>query len=133
MLWIQVLLKNKNVCFLQRKFHSSLDTEPASASPDSRLAQIMEQHQQALMQLAEVQPSEGSLSSIVLPPILSRVESESQLSSERSHRQQLKMARSNSEGYLLQLERGKRHRKRSGTKVRRACSLEGEESMLAQR
>ncbi|XP_052044582.1 jhy protein homolog [Apodemus sylvaticus] len=107
--------KYKNIEMLW-KFHSSLDAEPASASPDSRLAQIMEQHQQALMQLAEVQPSEGSLSSIVLPPILSRVESESQLSSERSHRQQLKMARSNSEGYLLQLERGKRHRKRSGTK-----------------
>jgi hypothetical protein len=81
----------------------------------------MEQHQQALMQLAEVQPSEGSLASIILPPILSRVESESQLNSERSHRHQVKMARSNSEGYLLQLERGKRHRKRSSTKVIKAC------------
>ncbi|GAB1294090.1 Jhy protein [Apodemus speciosus] len=107
--------KYKNIEMLW-KFHSSSDMQPASASPDSRLAQIMEQHQQALMQLAEVQPSEGSLSSLVLPPILSRVESESRLDSERSHRQQLKMARSNSEGYLLQLERGKRHRKRSGTK-----------------
>lgn len=95
--------------------------EPASASPDSRLAQIMEQHQHALMQLAEVQPSEGSLSSIVLPPILSRVESESQLSSERRHRHPMKMARSNSEGYLLQLEKGRKHRKRSGTKVIKAC------------
>lgn len=107
----------KHLCFLQRKFHSSSDTDRVSASPDSRLAQIMEQHQQALVQLAEVQPSEGSLSSATLPPILSRVESESQLNSDRSHRQQMKMARSNSEGYLLQLERGKKHRKRSGTKV----------------
>lgn len=111
----QAETKYKNIEMLW-KFHSSSDMEPASASPDSRLAQIMEQHQQALMQLAEVQPSEGSLASIILPPILSRVESESQLNSERSHRHQVKMARSNSEGYLLQLERGKRHRKRSSTK-----------------
>ncbi|XP_021063734.1 jhy protein homolog isoform X2 [Mus pahari] len=111
----QAETKYKNIEMLW-KFHSSSDMEPASASPDSRLAQIMEQHQQALMQLAEVQPSEGSMSSTILPPILSRVESESQLSSERSHRHQVKMARSNSEGYLLQLERGKRHRKRSSTK-----------------
>ncbi|XP_076780898.1 jhy protein homolog isoform X2 [Arvicanthis niloticus] len=111
----QAETKYKNIEMLW-KLHSSSDMEPASASPDSRLAQIMEQHQQALMQLAEVQPSEGSLSSIVLPPILSRVESESQLSSERRHRHQMKMARSNSEGYLLQLEKGRRHRKRSGAK-----------------
>ncbi|XP_075823934.1 jhy protein homolog [Microtus pennsylvanicus] len=111
----QAETKYKNIEMLW-KFHSSSDTDRVSASPDSRLAQIIEQHQQALMQLAEVQPSEGSLSSTTLPPILSRVESESQLSSDRNHRQQMKMARSNSEGYLLQLERGKKHRKRSGTK-----------------
>ncbi|XP_029337031.1 jhy protein homolog isoform X2 [Mus caroli] len=112
----QAETKYKNIEMLW-KLHSSSDMEPESASPDSRLAQIMEQHQQALMQLAEVQPSEGSMSSIVLPPILSRVESESQLHSERNHRHQVKMARSNSEGYLLQLERGKRRRKRSSTKT----------------
>ncbi|XP_040586070.1 jhy protein homolog [Mesocricetus auratus] len=108
----QAETKYKNIEMLW-KFHSSSEAERVSASPDSRLAQIMEQHQQALVQLAEVQPSEGSLSSTTLPPILSRVESESQLDSERNHRQQMKMARSNSEGYLLQLERGRKHRKRS--------------------
>ncbi|XP_037361373.1 jhy protein homolog isoform X2 [Talpa occidentalis] len=97
------------------KFHSTSD-QPARESPDSRLAEIMEQHQQALMQLTEVQPSDGASSSITFPPILSRVESESQLSSERSQRNQVKISRSNSEGYLLQLEKGKKHRKRSGTK-----------------
>ncbi|KAL6032524.1 hypothetical protein STEG23_023298, partial [Scotinomys teguina] len=111
----QAETKYKNIEMLW-KFHSSSDMERMSASPDSRLAQIMEQHQQALVQLAEVQPSEGSLSSTTLPPIMSRVESESQLDAERSHRHQMKMARSNSEGYLLQLERGRKHRKRSGTK-----------------
>ncbi|KAL1782653.1 Immunoglobulin V-set containing [Sigmodon hispidus] len=111
----QAETKYKNIEMLW-KFHSSSDMDRVSASPDSRLAQIMEQHQQALVQLAEVQPSEGSLSSATLPPILSRVESESQLDSERSHRHQVKMARSNSEGYLLQLERGSKHRKGSRTK-----------------
>ncbi|KAG8522236.1 Jhy protein [Galemys pyrenaicus] len=97
------------------KFHSSSD-QPTRASPDSQLAEIMEQHQQALVQLTEVQPSEGASPSITFPPILSRVESESQLSSERSQRNSMKISRSNSEGYLFQLEKGKKHRKRSGSK-----------------
>ncbi|XP_070128992.1 jhy protein homolog isoform X4 [Equus przewalskii] len=98
------------------KFHSSSDSQPVRASPDSRLSQIMQQHQQALMQLTEVQPSEGALASVTFPPISSGVESESQLSSERSQRNQMKISRSNSEGYLFQLEKGKKHRKRSSIK-----------------
>ncbi|XP_054381266.1 jhy protein homolog isoform X9 [Pongo abelii] len=98
------------------KFHSSSDSQPVRASPDSWLTQIMEQHQQALVQLTDMQPSEGALSSVTLPPILSRVESESQLSSERSQRNQVKISRSNSEGYLFQLEKGKKHKKRSSSK-----------------
>ncbi|NP_001350017.1 jhy protein homolog isoform 4 [Homo sapiens] len=98
------------------KFHSSSDSQTVRASPDSWLTQIMEQHQQALVQLTDVQPSEGALSSVTLPPILSRVESESQLSSERSQRNQVKISRSNSEGYLFQLEKGKKHKKRSSSK-----------------
>ncbi|XP_054381272.1 jhy protein homolog isoform X12 [Pongo abelii] len=99
------------------KFHSSSDSQPVRASPDSWLTQIMEQHQQALVQLTDMQPSEGALSSVTLPPILSRVESESQLSSERSQRNQVKISRSNSEGYLFQLEKGKKHKKRSSSKA----------------
>nr|XP_039327024.1 jhy protein homolog isoform X2 [Saimiri boliviensis boliviensis] len=98
------------------KFHSSSDRQPVRASPDSWLTQIMEQHQQALVQLTDLQPSEGALPSVTLPPILSRVESESQLSSERSQRNQAIISRSNSEGYLFQLEKGKKHRKRSHSK-----------------
>ncbi|XP_063527589.1 jhy protein homolog isoform X6 [Pongo pygmaeus] len=98
------------------KFHSSSDSQPVRASPDSWLTQIMEQHQQALVQLTDMQPSEGALSSVTLPPILSRVESESQLSSERSQRNQVKISRSNSEGCLFQLEKGKKHKKRSSSK-----------------
>uniref|UniRef100_A0A8C5UWU3 Junctional cadherin complex regulator n=1 Tax=Microcebus murinus TaxID=30608 RepID=A0A8C5UWU3_MICMU len=106
--------KYKNLEILW-KFHPASESQPVRASPDSRLAQIMEQHQQALVQLTEVQPSAGASSSVTLPPILS-VESESQLSSERSQRNQMKINRSNSEGYLFQLEKGKKHRKRSSVK-----------------
>uniref|UniRef100_A0A8C5KFX2 Junctional cadherin complex regulator n=1 Tax=Jaculus jaculus TaxID=51337 RepID=A0A8C5KFX2_JACJA len=98
------------------KFHSSSDSDAVRVSPDSRLTQVMEQHQQALVQLAEVQPSDGSSSSVTLPPILSRGESASRLNLETSHRPQMKISRSNSEGYLFQLEKGRRHRKRSSLK-----------------
>ncbi|XP_051704480.1 jhy protein homolog isoform X2 [Oryctolagus cuniculus] len=101
------------------KFSSSSDGQPVRASPESQLTQIMEQHQQALVQLTEVQPRSGAFPGTTLPPILSRVESESQLSSERSQRQQMKINRSNSEGYLFQLEKGKRHRKRSSLKMQK--------------
>ncbi|XP_042815151.1 jhy protein homolog isoform X5 [Panthera tigris] len=107
--------KYKNLEILW-KFHSPSDSQPGRASPDSQLAQIMERHQQALKQLTEVQPNEGASPSVAFPPILSRVESESQLSAETSQRNQMKVGRSNSEGYLFQLEKGKKHRKSSSTK-----------------
>ncbi|XP_032724658.1 jhy protein homolog isoform X1 [Lontra canadensis] len=107
--------KYKNLEILW-KFYPSSDSQPVRASPDSQLTQIMEQHQQALIQLTDVQPKEGAPSNVTFPPLLSRVESESQLGSERSQRNQMEMSRSNSEGYLLQLEKGRKHRKRSGFK-----------------
>ncbi|XP_059960993.1 jhy protein homolog isoform X3 [Mesoplodon densirostris] len=107
--------KYKNLEILW-KFHSSSESQPASASPDSRLTQTMEQHQQALMHLTEMHPHKGALPGVTLPPIPSRVESESQLSSERSQRNQVKISCNNSEGYLFQLEKGKEHRKRSSIK-----------------
>ncbi|XP_043435594.1 jhy protein homolog isoform X2 [Prionailurus bengalensis] len=106
--------KYKNLEILW-KFHSPSDSQPVRASPDSQLAQIMEHHQQALKQLTEVQPNEGASPSVTFPPILSRVESESQLSAGTSQRNQMKVGRSNSEGYLFQLEKGKKHRKSSSS------------------
>lgn len=41
--------------------------------------------------LAEVQPREGALASVAPPPMLSRVEGESQLNSEKSQRNQVKI------------------------------------------
>ncbi|KAM9220682.1 jhy protein homolog isoform 5-T6 [Dugong dugon] len=113
--WIYAETKYKNLEMLW-KFHSSSDSQPVRASPEAWLTQIMDQHQQALMQLTEIQPSEEALSSITFPPIMSRVESESQLSSERSQRNHMIINRSNSEGYQFQLEKGKQHRKRSSIK-----------------
>ncbi|XP_059960992.1 jhy protein homolog isoform X2 [Mesoplodon densirostris] len=110
--------KYKNLEILW-KFHSSSESQPASASPDSRLTQTMEQHQQALMHLTEMHPHKGALPGVTLPPIPSRVESESQLSSERSQRNQVKISCNNSEGYLFQLEKGKEHRKRSSIKMQK--------------
>ncbi|XP_036718028.1 jhy protein homolog isoform X3 [Balaenoptera musculus] len=107
--------KYKNLEILW-KFHSSSESQPGSASLDSRLTRTMEQHQQALMHLTEAHPQEGALPGVTFPPIPSRVESESQLSSERSQRNQVKISRSNSEGYLFQLEKGKKHRKSSSIK-----------------
>lgn len=117
---IQFLITDWWDVFPVRKFYPSSDSQPVRASPDSQLTQIMEQHQQALIQLTDVQPKEGAPSNVTFPPLLSRVESESQLSSERSQRNQKEMSRSNSEGYLLQLEKGRKHRKRSGFKVTEA-------------
>ncbi|KAM6157605.1 jhy protein homolog [Rhynchocyon petersi] len=107
--------KYKNLEMLW-KFHSSSDSQPVRASPDTRLAQIMDQHQLALMQLTEVQPNEATSPNTIFPPIISRVESESQLNSEVSERNRMKMSRSSSEGYLFQLEKGRRHRRRSSMK-----------------
>ncbi|XP_023094974.2 jhy protein homolog isoform X1 [Felis catus] len=104
--------KYKNLEILW-KFHSPSDSQPVRASPDSQLAQIMEHHQQALKQLTEVQPNEGASPGVTFPPLLSRVESESQLSAGTSQRNPMKVGRSNSEGYLFQLEKGKKHRKSS--------------------
>lgn len=103
---------NRSVLFPVRNFHPSPDSPPAE-SPGSRLGRLMEQHQQALAQLAEVQPGAGASARVTFPPILPRTESESQLNSERSRRNELQMSRANSEGYLFQLEKGKKHRKRS--------------------
>ncbi|KAM8813364.1 jhy protein homolog isoform 2-T2 [Rhynchonycteris naso] len=104
--------KYKNLEILW-KFPSPSDSQAAPASPDSRLAHIMDQHQQALLQLTEVQPREGAAASIPFPPRPSRIDRESQLSLQNSQSNQRKVSRSNSEGYLFQLEKGKKHRKSS--------------------
>ncbi|XP_036210307.1 jhy protein homolog isoform X2 [Myotis myotis] len=103
--------KYKNLEILWN-FHPSPDSPPAEP-PGSRLGRLMEQHQQALAQLAEVQPGAGASTRVTFPPILPRTGSESQLNSEKSRRNELKISRTNSEGYLFQLEKGKKHRKRS--------------------
>ncbi|XP_074158805.1 jhy protein homolog isoform X2 [Sminthopsis crassicaudata] len=94
------------------KFHPSSESQPARVSPDTQLTQIMEQHQQALLQLTEVQPSEVTSSNTMFPSIFSRVDSESQLNTGKSQKSQTTLSRCNSEGYLLQLEKQRRHKDR---------------------
>ncbi|XP_036601131.1 jhy protein homolog [Trichosurus vulpecula] len=98
------------------KFHPSSETQPARVSPDTQLTHIMEQHQQALMQLTEVQPSEVTSSNTMFPSVFSRVDSESQLDTGKSQTSQTTLSRCNSEGYLLQLEKKKKHKDRVASK-----------------
>ncbi|XP_072469012.1 jhy protein homolog isoform X2 [Notamacropus eugenii] len=98
------------------KFHPSSESQPARASPDTQLTHIMEQHRQALIQLTEVQPSEVTPSNTMFPSIFSRVDSESQLDTGKSERSQTTLSRCNSEGYLLQLEKQKKHKDRVASK-----------------
>ncbi|XP_020840536.1 jhy protein homolog isoform X2 [Phascolarctos cinereus] len=98
------------------KFCPSSQNQPARVSPDTQLTHIMEQHQQALVQLTEVQPSEVTSSNTTFPSLFSRVDSESQLDTGRSQRSQTTLSRCNSEGYLLQLERQKKHKDRVSSK-----------------
>ncbi|XP_007494680.1 jhy protein homolog isoform X1 [Monodelphis domestica] len=99
------------------KFHPQSESEPARISPDTQLTHIMEQHQQALMQLTEVQPSEVTSSNTMFPSIFSRVDSESQLNTGKSQRSQATLSRCNSEGYLLQLEKQKKNKDRAASKT----------------
>ncbi|XP_074071410.1 jhy protein homolog isoform X5 [Macrotis lagotis] len=111
------------------KFCPSSESQPARVSPDTQLTHIMEQHQQALMQLTEVQPSEVT-SNTVFPSIVSRVDSESQLNTEKSQRSQTTLSRCNSEGYLLQLEKQKKHKDRVASKNYRLKGYQKKEVKL---
>ncbi|XP_043852600.1 jhy protein homolog [Dromiciops gliroides] len=98
------------------KFRPSSESQPARVSPNTQLTHIMEQHQQALTQLTEVQPSEVTSSNTIFPSIFSRVDSEAQLNTGKSQRSQTTLSRCNSEGYLLQLEKQKKHKDRVSSK-----------------
>ncbi|XP_068926334.1 jhy protein homolog [Petaurus breviceps papuanus] len=105
------------ICFSKgKKFCPSSESQPVRVSPDTQLTHIMEQHQQALMQLTEVQPSEVTSSNTMFPSIFSRIDSESQLDTGKSQTSQTTLSRCNSEGYLLQLEKQKKHKDRVASK-----------------
>ncbi|XP_067420739.1 jhy protein homolog isoform X2 [Emydura macquarii macquarii] len=76
----------------------------AGPSPTTKLIQTMEQHHQDLAQLEETRLAERQFSGL-FPPIIPRVGSDLELNTERCEGNQVKINRSNSEGYLLQMEK----------------------------
>uniref|UniRef100_K7EH09 Junctional cadherin complex regulator n=1 Tax=Ornithorhynchus anatinus TaxID=9258 RepID=K7EH09_ORNAN len=88
--------------FPESPSHSQL----ARASPETQLNHLMEQHQHALTQLTDLQPRESS--SNMFPSVLSRVESESQLSLGRSKSSQATISPSSSKSCLFNPKRQKK-------------------------
>ncbi|XP_067166117.1 jhy protein homolog [Apteryx mantelli] len=86
--------------------HSSTHSSPAAPCPASQLMKTMEQHYQEITHLTEAHLADRHLFSL-LPPIIPQLESGSELHTERGERSQVKISRSNSEGYLMQLEKQK--------------------------
>ncbi|XP_060539190.1 jhy protein homolog isoform X1 [Pantherophis guttatus] len=89
-----------------------------SLSPTARLIQAVEQHHREISQLANDHLARNHLASM-FPPIIQRGESDSQLHLESGEEAQPVLSRSNSEGYLLQMEKQK---ERKGKKENRKGS-----------
>lgn len=83
----------------------------------------MERHQQEISQLADAHLAGKRLPGM-FPAIIPRVESDSELNAERSEGSQVKMSRSNSEGYLVQLEKQKHLKEKAGRQVRKHLSVQ---------
>ncbi|XP_039220022.1 jhy protein homolog isoform X1 [Crotalus tigris] len=82
-------------------------------SPTARLIQAVERHHRELSQLADDHLARNQLASM-FPPIIQRGESDSQLHLESGEETQPVLSRSNSEGYLLQMEKQKERRGKKG-------------------
>uniref|UniRef100_A0A452HZ17 Uncharacterized protein n=1 Tax=Gopherus agassizii TaxID=38772 RepID=A0A452HZ17_9SAUR len=78
----------------------------AGPSPATQLIQTMEQHHQKISHLEDTHLAERQFSGL-FPPVIPRVESDTEINTERSEGSQVKISRSNSEGYLLQMEKQK--------------------------
>lgn len=78
----------------------------------------MEQHHQEISQLEDTHLAERQFSGL-FPPVIPRVESDSEINTERSEGSQVKISRSNSEGYLLQMEKQKQLKEKGTRKVRK--------------
>ncbi|XP_070621152.1 jhy protein homolog [Erythrolamprus reginae] len=89
-----------------------------SLSPTAQLIQAVERHHREISQLAHDHLAGNHLASM-FPPIIQRGESDSQLHLESGEETQPILSRSNSEGYLLQMEKQK---ERKGKKENRKGS-----------
>ncbi|NXK45365.1 JHY protein, partial [Chauna torquata] len=92
---------------LLRPSQSSIHSSPAAPCTTSQLTQTMEQHHQEMCCLREAHLADDRHLFRPLPPIIPQVESGSEVDPERSEGNLVKISRSNSEGYLLQMEKQK--------------------------
>ncbi|XP_039352095.1 jhy protein homolog isoform X3 [Mauremys reevesii] len=90
----------------------------AGPSPTTQLIQTMEQHHQKISHLEDTHLAERQFSGL-FPPVIPRVESDSEINTERSEGSQVKISRSNSEGYLLQMEKQKQLKEKGTRKPSR--------------
>ncbi|NWX77087.1 JHY protein, partial [Alca torda] len=103
-----LLCTNKDSFFSPPSFlrpsQSSLHRSPPAPCTASQFTQAMEQHHQEITRLTEAHLADRHLFSL-LPPIIPQVESGSEVDPESGDGNQVKICRSNSEGYLMQMEK----------------------------
>ncbi|CAM9866873.1 unnamed protein product [Bubo scandiacus] len=102
------------ICYIRIKFlifpplsflrpsQSSVHSSPTAPCATFHFTQTMEQHHQEITRLTEAHFADRDLFSL-LPPIMPQVESGSEVNPESGEGNQMKISRSNSEGYLMQM------------------------------
>ncbi|KAI6073172.1 hypothetical protein LUU34_00572800 [Aix galericulata] len=99
--------------YAQKSYHnyavSSLrpSQSPAACCTASQLTQTTEQHHQEMSHLKEAPLADDRHLFSPLPPIIPQAESDSEVDPKRGEGNQAKINRSNSEGYLMQMEKQK--------------------------
>ncbi|NWZ50482.1 JHY protein, partial [Haliaeetus albicilla] len=87
-----------------RPSQSSVHSSPTAPCTTSQFTQTTERHHQEITRLAEAHLADKHLFSL-LPPIIPQVEGGSEVDPESGEGNQVKISRSNSEGYLMQMEK----------------------------
>ncbi|KAF1647990.1 hypothetical protein FQA23_0002152, partial [Aptenodytes patagonicus] len=105
-----LLYTNKDSYFSPLPFlrpsQSSVHSSPTAPFTTSQFTKTMEQHHQEITRLTEAHLADRHLFSL-LRPIIPQVEGGSEVDPESSEGNQVKISRSNSEGYLMQMEKQK--------------------------
>ncbi|NXF49805.1 JHY protein, partial [Oceanites oceanicus] len=89
-----------------RSSQSSVYSSPTAPCTTSQFTQTMERHHQEITRWTEAHLADRHLFSL-LPPIIPQVESGSEVDPDSGEGNQVKISRSNSEGYLMQMEKQK--------------------------
>ncbi|NXK22129.1 JHY protein, partial [Arenaria interpres] len=87
-----------------RPSQSSVHSSPAAPCTTSQFTQAMERHHQEMTRLTEAHLADRHVFSL-LPPLIPQVESGSEIDPESGEGNRGKICRSNSEGYLMQMEK----------------------------